>query len=72
MLDDFLREDDTESFLNEVQEAPMLIPIEDDDVGFLGMTPLQRFVISVLFFLMVLVIGAFCLLITNSIAIPFG
>lgn len=72
MLDDFLRDDDTESFLNEVQEAPMLISTEDDEVGFLGMTPLQRFVISVLFFLMVVVIGAFCLLITNSIAIPFG
>lgn len=72
MLDDFLREDDTESFLNEIQETPALIQTEDDETGFLGMTPLQRFVISVMFFFMVLIIGAFCLLITGSIAIPLG
>jgi len=72
MLDDFLREDDTESFLNEIQETPTLAPIEDDEVGFLGMTPWQRFVISVMFFFMVLIIGAFCLLITGTIAIPLG
>ncbi|UYN88949.1 MAG: hypothetical protein KIT08_07560 [Anaerolineales bacterium] len=72
MLDDFLREDDTESFLNEIQETPTLIQTEDDETGFLGMTPLQRFVISVMFFFMVLIIGAFCLLITGSIAIPLG
>lgn len=72
MLDDFLREDDTESFLNEIQETPVAIQTEDDEVGFLGMTPVQRFVISVMFFFMVLIIGAFCLLITGSIGIPLG
>ncbi len=72
MLDDFLRDDDTESFLNEIQDSPTLAPVEDDEVGFLGMTPLQRFVISVMFFFMVLIIGVFGLLITGSIAIPRG
>lgn len=72
MLDDFLRDDDTESFLNEIQETPTLVQEDDDETGFLGMTPLQRFVISVMFFFMVLIIGAFFLLFTGSIAIPLG
>lgn len=72
MLDDFLREDDADSFLNEIQESPKILHIEDSDVGFLGMTPGQRFVIALLFFFMVVIIGAFCLLVTNSIAIPLA
>ncbi len=70
MLDDFLREDDTSSFLDEVAEAPKLQLTQEDETGFLGMTPFQRFIISLMFFFMVLIIGAFCLLITGSIGIP--
>lgn len=73
MLDDFLREDDATSFLDEVQEtetaAPEIAPAPDE--GFLGMTAGQRLVISLMFFLMILVIGTFCLMITGSIGIPF-
>lgn len=70
MLDDFLREEDANSFLNEVEEAPKLVLEDETETGFLGMTPFQRFVIAVMFFFMVLIIGAFCLLITGSIGIP--
>ncbi len=38
---------------------------------FLGMTPAQRFVIAVLVFLMVTVLGSFCLLITEKVYLPF-
>ena len=38
---------------------------------FLGMTPLQRFVIAVLIFLMVTVMGAFALLVTEKVFLPF-
>jgi hypothetical protein len=73
MLDDFLREDEdaTASFLNEVEETPKLVLEDESDTGFLGMTPFQRFVISLMFFFMVVVISAFCLLITGRIGIPF-
>jgi hypothetical protein len=72
MLDDFLNDDDEiTTFLDELEE-------DYDDggngapqVGFLGMTPFQRFVVSILFFLMVVVAGSFCLLITGSISLPF-
>ena len=74
MLDDFLREDDASSFLDEVAEAPtpqLELP-EEPQVGLLGMTAGQRFVIAVMFFFMVVIIGAFCLLVTGSIGIPLS
>lgn len=70
MLDDFLREDDASSFLDEIEETPKMDLPAEPEVGFLGMTPFQRFVIAVMFFFMVVIIGAFCLLVTGSIGIP--
>ncbi len=75
MLDDFLREEDkndTSSFLDELDEKPNLELSPEPETGFLGMTPAQRFVISFMFFLMVVIIGAFFLLVTRVIAIPIG
>jgi hypothetical protein len=72
MLDDFLREENTDSFLNEIAETPKLQLEGDTDAGFLGMTAFQRFIIAILFFFMVVIIGAFCLLLTGSIGIPLG
>jgi hypothetical protein len=72
MLDDFLREEDTKSFLDEIEETSKIELSPEPETGFLGMTPPQRFVISLMFFLMVLIIGAFCLLITGAIALPVG
>jgi len=75
MLDDFLKDDeDTAGFLNEVEgidEQDEFFEIDEDtDYGFLGMTPGQRFIISMLFFFLVVIAGGFCLLITGSIAMP--
>lgn len=73
MLDDFLNDDDEiKSFLDEIEDEGDTISVrQQPETGFMGMTPFQRFVISVLFFLMVLITGAFCLLITGSVALPF-
>jgi hypothetical protein len=75
MLDDFLREEEkseeTSSFLDEIEENKMELTPEPE-TGFLGMTPVQRFVISFMFFLMMLIIGAFFLLVTGVIAIPIS
>jgi hypothetical protein len=38
---------------------------------FLGMTAAQRFVIALILFMMVCVMGAFCLLITEKVVLPF-
>jgi hypothetical protein len=75
MLDDFLREEDksdTSSFLDEVEETSKMELTPDPETGFMGMTPVQRFVIALMFFLMVVIIGAFFLLVTGVIAIPVG
>lgn len=38
---------------------------------FLGMTPPQRFVVSLMLFIMTVLFGAFCLLVTGRIILPF-
>ena len=40
-------------------------------VLFLGMTPIQRFVIAVMVLMMVCVLGSFFLLVTEKIYLPF-
>ncbi|MEX2161540.1 MAG: hypothetical protein WD751_06445 [Anaerolineales bacterium] len=72
MLDDFLKEEDATSFLDEVEETTKLELTAEPETGFLGMTPAQRFILSIMFFLMVLIIGAFFLLVTGIINIPAG
>lgn len=46
----------------------------DDDAPkrlFLGMNALQRFILSVMIFVMVVILGAFCLILTGKIVLPF-
>jgi len=43
----------------------------DDDPRILGMTASQRFIMSVMIFFMVTILGAFCLLLTGKIVLPF-
>ena len=71
MLDDFLKDDETTSFLDELEESPKS-ELALESKGFLGMTPFQRFLIAIMFFLFVVIIGAFCLLITGAVAIPIS
>ena len=72
MLDDFLKEEDASSFLNEIDETPKLELSPEPETGFMGMTPTQRFILALMFFFMVLIIGTFFLLVTGVIAIPVG
>jgi hypothetical protein len=38
---------------------------------FLGMSPIQRFVLAFLLFLSATLLSAFCLLVTGKVALPF-
>jgi hypothetical protein len=38
---------------------------------FLGLTPPQRFMLALMLFLAVLMLGAFCLVVTGRIVLPF-
>ena len=71
MLDEFRESGD---FLND-EDAPDAAEgakgavTQEDDLVF-GMTPVQRFVLAVLFFLSMCMLGSFCLLITDKIVLP--
>jgi hypothetical protein len=62
---DFFDEEEPEA---ESQGAAAAAPAQSQ---FLGMTPVQRFVIAFLFLMMVCILGTFFLLITDTIWLPF-
>jgi len=71
MLDDFREQADSESFFdeeeaNEYDEVPVQTRAQ-----FLGMTPVQRFVIAFLLLAIVCLIGTFALLATEKVILPF-
>jgi hypothetical protein len=82
MLDDFedlkdsstfldnLEEDDTTKKEKKVKKGPPSFLSSGTSKSFLGMTPIQTFIISALFFFSVCVLGFFFLLITGKIALP--
>ncbi len=72
MLDDFLRdEEETSTFLDDLEDEEELFELpSESEYGFLGMTAGQRFIVSILMMFVVLLSGAFCLLVTGSISLP--
>ncbi|NTU75816.1 MAG: hypothetical protein HGA53_07055 [Anaerolineaceae bacterium] len=72
MLDD-LRNSASNSFEEEQSplEAEILRQPAKPKRGFLGMTAPQRFVLALMLFLLTCVLGAFCLVLTESIYLPF-
>ena len=75
MLDD-LREQASDSDFNidedEAEAYSSYKTYREKPKLFLGMTPVQRFVIAVLMLLMVGVMGAFVLLVTEKLYFPFA
>jgi hypothetical protein len=72
MLDDLREQADSAEFLEEegdffgYDEAPSMRA-----QLFMGMTPVQRFVIAVMILMMTCILSSFCLLVTEKIAPPF-
>jgi hypothetical protein len=68
MTIDDLRSDadylDNDDFEEQAKPVPVRQP------QFLGMTPVQRFVVALMIFMMVCILGAFFLLITDTIWLP--
>ncbi len=77
MADDFPETRDTASFLDSIEEegdkppapSPKKKISADSPKGLLGMTPVQTFVISALFFFIVVAVGFFLMLVTNKMVI---
>jgi hypothetical protein len=69
MLDD-LRSSANEGFPEE-EPTTVYTPVRyETKKNFLGMTAPQRFIISLLLLIAVVILGTFCLLITGKIVIP--
>jgi hypothetical protein len=83
MLDDFEDLKDSNTFLDDLEEddappkpkkkrkgRPSFSSSSGSAKGFMGMSPIQTFIISALFFFSVCVLGFFVLLITGKIVLP--
>lgn len=68
MLDDFREQAKTSVFQEE--EDPNLERAEQLEKHFLGMTPLQRFLIAVMVLLIISILGVFFLLVTGKVVLP--
>jgi hypothetical protein len=70
MFEDFRKQIDDSAFSNEDQEEALPVEIIDER-HFLGMTPVQRFIVAILLLLMTIILGTLFLLVTSKIAPPF-
>jgi hypothetical protein len=74
MLDDLRNSStfiDEEEELQDQEESVRRYPTRRRKEPFLGMTAPQRFVVSLLLFMMVCVVGAFALMLTEKMVMPF-
>ena len=69
MFDD-LRNQANTPYFEEVDQEPEEVIIETQ-TQFLGMSPVQRFIIVLMLFLIVLLIGSFALLVMGRVILPF-
>ncbi|OQY36042.1 MAG: hypothetical protein B6I38_00610 [Anaerolineaceae bacterium 4572_5.1] len=69
-IDDFRNGLDDQFDYIEEDKTPKVEPVTSPKL-FLGMTPVQRFVIVIMLLMMVCILSSFCLLVTDKIALPF-
>lgn len=71
MFEDFRNQiDDSSLHKNDQAEKP-LVESYHEDSQFLGMTPVQRFIVAFLLLMMVIILGTLFLLVTSKIVPPF-
>lgn len=75
MLDNLRDEANSKPFFEDEEQpaetGPVIMSEPPRSGRFLGMTPMQRFVIAILMMVMVCVLGMMCLLITGKIGVYF-
>ena len=74
MFEDFRKQADEADFPVEEQEEELLVETSHKSNGrFLGMTPVQRFIIALMLLFMIIILGVLFLLVTEKIVLPiFG
>jgi hypothetical protein len=71
MFEDFRKQIDNDSFPEPVQgenQSPQATAA--DHGNFLGMTPVQRFIVALMLLMMTIVLGILFLMVTSKIALP--
>jgi len=71
MFDDLRQQADAGAFDEEEVAQPIDKNIPYKERRFLGMTAFQRFVIAVMLFIIVCLLGTLCLLVSEKIVLPF-
>jgi hypothetical protein len=71
MFEDFRKQAEEADFPEEEQESELHVERKDESNRFLGMTPVQRFIVAVMLLFMTIILGVLFLLVTSKINIPF-
>ena len=74
MFEDFRKQAEEADFPDEDQDDELHVEITQEDRGmFLGMTPMQRFIVALMLLFMTIILGLLFLLVTSKITLPiFG
>jgi len=71
MFEDFRKQIDDSAFQDGEQQEKPLVESYHRQSHFLGMTPVQRFIVGLMLLLMVIILGVLFLLVTSKIVPPF-
>jgi hypothetical protein len=71
MFEDFRKQIEGSQFTDKDQNEASPVEIINEDRHFLGMTPVQRFIVAVMLLMMTIILGILFLLVTSKIAPPF-
>jgi hypothetical protein len=73
MFEDFRKQAEEADFSDEDQEADLRGKTSHNNQLFLGMTPVQRFIIALMLLFMITILGLLFLMVTSRIVLPaFG
>jgi hypothetical protein len=74
MFEDFRKQAEEADFSDDDQEAELRVKTSRNNNGrFLGITPVQRFIIALMLLFMIIILGLLFLMVTSKIVLPaFG
>jgi hypothetical protein len=74
MFEDFRKQAEEADFSDDDQEAELRVKNSRNNNGrFLGITPVQRFIIALMLLFMIIILGLLFLMVTSKIVLPaFG
>jgi hypothetical protein len=71
MFEDFRKLADEPSYVYKPKGHDPFSDLVHEDGNYLGLTPAQRFILALLFLIMIVILGVFFLLSSFKIALPF-